>query len=358
MATGTLTYYANNNPGLVNGTYHFCASKTETAYTSLKLTISYEITSTKFKITKIELTRPWYMVPNNANAPFGPIAKVYVGGSNTTGNRAYFDDNDTMIDILANGTTSILKIQSNVANRSSDSNIGSNSPYLPIYLHPGYGSGQTYGNTFYWQWQGSTSVQVAKEAAISSGVTSLTVKVKNIQILSASGDSWTTYKNANGIYFKNLTQTVSVPITNYYDGSFAATGKSILATKTGTADNGIYYSNLRDFETLRQYTRTLVTNKNLSSWLSSYKTADNTTINLSTTLTSAEVSGTAIYANNFCHAADAIYHIIDKNKLSLPSSGDVAAAATVISDNGLLGSGKLIPGLENYFTVVNYWNTH
>lgn len=127
-----------------------------------------------------------------------------------------------------------------------------------------------------------------------------------------------------------------------YDGTFAEQNKYIKALNNGTAANNITYSNLKNFDTLREYVYIFTGDSNLATSFTS-ETQNNPipNTNLIKPLNKIkELMNNTTYYNT----------ILNSGRLTKKRLDDIKSTT--------FGQGSVIPALKDYFTIINYLNAN
>lgn len=138
------------------------------------------------------------------------------------------------------------------------------------------------------------------------------------------------------------TETITSPDINIqtpYDGSFAKKGDFINALNSGITENGITYSNLKNYETLRQYVYAFTNDSNLS------------------TAITIESEGTKITYTNLIKPLNKIRTLLNSGNYTIPTSVLSTTKQDTIK-NTTFSQGSKIVALKDYFTVINYLSSH
>ncbi len=134
------------------------------------------------------------------------------------------------------------------------------------------------------------------------------------------------------------TKTIKSPDTSSttpYDGSFAKQGMTIEALNSGIGDNDITYTNLKNFETLRQYVYAFTNDSTLSSAIT------------------IESEGTTATYTNLIKPLNKIRTLLNSGSYSIPTSVLSTTKQNAIK-NTTFAQGSTIVALQDYFTAINY----
>lgn len=154
----------------------------------------------------------------------------------------------------------------------------------------------------------------------------------------------------------------------FYDGSFAKQNTSIKAYNSGKADNNENYTNLQNFEELRKSVKKLITKRsytppstNDKSSFSTYSFCQNKVNDsfTSTEDTTAKIEQHSSTKNKqFANPLSIIYDLLKNNYLNATgyTSAKNQILGTTNNQKDMPAANVIIPALQPYFTIVNYWN--